>query len=384
MSATFPTVEVALRKELARALRAGHPWVFREALRPGAGIASGAPVLVRGRDRRPLVWGFWDAAGPIAVRVLGPAPARDPGTLVRERLIAALARRLARLDLRRTNAWRWVHGEGDGLPGIHVDLYAGVAAVRYDGQGARAFYSDLAEQLRGSSGPLRVKRIVDRDERKGSGTIEVRENEIRFTVDLGASHKGGLFLDQRENREEVRRLSSGKRMLDLFGYTGGFSLYAAAGGAVRTDMVDIARPAVEAARRNFALNGFPADRAGFFAADAFEFLAAAARRGSRWDIVVCDPPSFAPSERALPAARRGYRRLHQLAAAVVAPGGRLCLSSCSSHFGRGEFMASIEDGVAQAGRRFALETLRGAGFDHPVPAAFPEGAYLKFAVGRVD
>jgi 23S rRNA (cytosine1962-C5)-methyltransferase len=172
-------------------------------------------------------------------------------------------------------------------------------------------------------------------------------------------------------------------VLNLFGYTGGFAMHAAVAGARNTDTVDIARPAIEAARRNFELNGLPLDHAGFHAVDAFDFLASAIERGDRWDIVVSDPPSFAPKKEAVRAARHAYQRLHRLAASVVTSGGLLCAASCSSHFGRDAFLASVEAGVREAGRRWTLENVFGASFDHPVIEAFPEGDYLKFAVGRV-
>ena len=172
-------------------------------------------------------------------------------------------------------------------------------------------------------------------------------------------------------------------MLNLFGYTGGFAVHAAVAGARRTDTVDLAKPAIEAARRNFELNGLSLANAGFYAQDAFEFLTEAIKRGDQWDIVISDPPSFASKKDAVPAARRAYERLHRLAATVTKPGGFLFAASCSSHFGRDGFLESIDAGARQAGRRWVFESLRGAAFDHPVLPAFPEGDYLKFAIGRV-
>ena len=373
--------KVILRKNLGRALRQGHPWVFRDALAESPAIASGTVVAVAGRDGKTLAHGYWDPAGPIAVRVLDLQPVRDARALACDRLRQALARRLARLDRDKTNAFRWAHGEGDGLPGIHVDLYDQVAVVRFDGAGARAFYPDLDRMLADCSAPLRLSRVVDREQRSGDlGEIEVRENGIRFIVDLGRGQKGGLFLDQRENRQAVAGHAADKSVLNLYGYTGGFSLYAAAAGAAHTDTVDIAKPALATARRNFQLNGLSLERADLHAMDALEFLEQAAQRRKQWDIVISDPPSFAPSRLALPAARRAYFRLHRLAATVVAPGGLLCAASCSSHFSRDEFLVSVERGAAAAGRRFRLESLTGAGFDHPALPAFPEGDYLKFAI----
>jgi len=257
--------------------------------------------------------------------------------------------------------------------------------VRFDGAGARAFYGDLAALLRAEP-RLGVKRVIDREMRSGAEEpLEVRENGLIFGVDLAHGQKGGLFLDQRENRAEVGSRAHGRRVLNLFGYTGGFSLYAAAGGATRTDTVDQARPAIAAARHNFERNGFSVaeDRAGFHAVDAFDFLERARRDGVRYDLVISDPPSFAKNRAGLPVALKAYRRLHTLAASVVAPGGLLFAASCSSQVGRAEFVASVEAGARAAGRHFTLETVRGAAFDHPVVPAFPEGEYLKLAIGIV-
>jgi 23S rRNA (cytosine1962-C5)-methyltransferase len=256
--------------------------------------------------------------------------------------------------------------------------------VRFDGRGARAFYRTIASDLQQSPG-LRVERVLDREARETGGSVEVRENGVRFLVDLAHGQKGGLFLDQRENRALVGSRARGLRVLNLFGYTGGFSLYAARGGALRTDTVDQARPALASARKNFELNALPTDarHAGFHARDAFEFLREAKSRNIRWDLVICDPPSFAKSRSSLPSARTAYRRLYALAAAVVEPGGIFCPASCSSHFPLEEFLAAVDDAARANGQRFTLEVSRGAGFDHPRLPAFPEGDYLKFALGRL-
>jgi 23S rRNA (cytosine1962-C5)-methyltransferase len=270
-----------------------------------------------------------------------------------------------------------------------VDLYGHVAVVRFDGSGAQAFYRDIGASLVEAAHPGVVRGVVDRQTgQRLSGQdlpddLVVLENGLKFEVSPGLGGKGGLFLDQRENREEVERRASGRSVLDLFGHTGAFSLYAARGGARSTDTVDVAKPALAAARSNFRRNGLSLDRAGFHAADAFTFLQAAAGRGQRWDLVISDPPSFAPSQSARENARRAYTRLHRMAVAVTALGGVLGAASCSSHFGREEFLASVEAGARAAGRRFAPEEMRGAGFDHPVIEAFPEGDYLKFVIGQV-
>jgi len=328
--------------------------------------------------------------------------ADDVDQLVPARLRAALERRLSFLDRTRTNTFRWVHGEADLLPGVHLDIYDRHASVRFDGPGARAFYRDLPAQVMEAGRVLELVAVIERvprgrttagEEGDGAqalvgrlpdGELEVRENGLLFGVDLLHGQKGGLFLDQRENRARVGALARGRRVLNLFGYTGGFSVAAAAGGAIETTTVDSAKGAIASAADNFRRNGLPDTHAGFVVADAFRFLAEAASAGRRWDLVISDPPSFAPNRRALPDAEAAYRRLHRMCAAVVAPTGILCAASCSSHVGAEAFIASVEAGARDAGRRFSLEGLHEAGADHPTIAAFPEGRYLKFAVGTVD
>ena len=396
---------VALRKNLARAVRAGQPWIFRDALKPGPAIADGTLVLVTTGDGRPLGRGFWTAGTPIAVRMLTTDGKDDVPTLLRTRLETALRRRREAIDIERTNAFRWVHGEADLLPGLHLDLYGSHAAIRFDGPGARAFYreSELPALIGEVGTEVGLRTLIERAPRRRdsqseitgnegavalfgtipSGEIEVLENGLRFGVDLAHGQKGGLFLDQRDNRERVGGLAQGRRVLNLFGYTGGFSVYAAAGGAISTVTVDSAAGAIASARLNFARNDLSVGHADFVVADVFAFLAEAAKKGEQWDLVISDPPSFAPNRRAVPDALRAYQRLHRLCAAVVSPGGTFCAASCSSHVDEATFLDSIVAGCADAGRDFALDEQHGAGRDHPVLPAFPEGAYLKFNIGRV-
>ena len=411
-----------LRKDLARSILAGHPWIYRDAIRDPGELPDGAVVIVTTARGRALGRGFWSRATPIAVRMLTLDKGDDLATLLRARLVAALERRLSFIDRQRTNAFRWVHGEADQLPGIHLDVYATAGAIRFDGEGARAFYLDqhdlgrvvmevgarvelagLVERRRGprgqgggaaaAEGTGGTERAEDHGEAvtlagaRPAGELEVREEGLAFGVDLVHGQKGGLFLDQRDNRVRVATLARGRRVLNLFGYTGGFSVHAAAGGAAATTTVDLSPGAVAAAARNFERNGFsagpPPHQNEVVVADAFAFLEAAALRGRRWDLVISDPPSFAPSQKALPAALAAYGRLHRLCAAVVEPGGLLCPASCSSHVGAAAFLATVEEGCRQARRRFAWIEDGGAGADHPVADFFPEGRYLKLVLGTV-
>ena len=214
-----------------------------------------------------------------------------------------------------------------------------------------------------------------------SEPLVIREHGVAFQVDIAHGHKTGLYLDQRENRRLVRDLAGGRRVLNLFSYTGGFSLAAALGGARRTVSVDLAAPAIEAARENFALNGLSLEGHEFVAADVFEYLASA---DESFELVVLDPPSMAPNARARHAALRTYTRLNTAALGRAAPGALFLTASCSSHVSLDDFLAVLRDAALEARRTVRVIDIRGAGPDHPVPAGFPEGRYLKVVLAYVE
>jgi 23S rRNA (cytosine1962-C5)-methyltransferase len=207
----------------------------------------------------------------------------------------------------------------------------------------------------------------------------VRELGVPFVVDLAHGQKTGAFLDQRDNRARVGELAGGRRVLNLFSYAGGFSVHAARGGATHVTSVDVAAAAHATAQASFRAAGVDPSRHAFATADVRAFLDAAAGRGERWDLVISDPPSYAPSEKARPRALAAYRALHAACAKVLAPGGILCAASCSSHVDAEAFATTLDDEVL-GDRGLSMLELRGAGADHPTLPAFPEGRYLKFAV----
>jgi 23S rRNA (cytosine1962-C5)-methyltransferase len=381
--------EVSLAKELRRSILAGHPWVYDRALHGGSGLRPGQ--LVRVRDRRgALALGFADPASPIRVRVLSRDPdAELDAAWSSDRAASAAALRRADPRLADCSALRLVHGEADFMPGLVVDLYATTAVLLFDGAGAAAFWRPrLAAAIDGlRAGGFTIERVWQRERgRPGRGVclqgdeppaaICVREGAARYEVDVRSGQKTGLFLDQRENRVYLSQLAGGREVLNLFGYTGGFSIHAGLGGARRVVTVDSAPAAIAAAERNLARSGVDRSRHELLVADAFDYLAQAAAAGRRFDVVVCDPPSFAPRAEAVPAARRAYRRLNALALAVVNPGGLLLTASCSSHIGRDQLAAAVAEAAADAGRGVLLRAVRGAAGDHPVLPAFPESDYL--------
>jgi len=414
---------VKLVKDLSRAIRGGHPWVYSAALSAPDGLAPGALVDVVDARGQLVASGFFDPVGPIGVRVLSideaagaaasvrrKAHPPDPsfagvGTSVVEDWLQARVRSACAIRTAAgiaSDAVRLLHGEGDFVPGLVIDRYATTGVVRFDGAAAAAFWRPRIETVAAAcaAAGFAMDRIWARPvERGGEGeairggpppaTVEIREGAARYLVDVVHGQKTGFFLDQRDNRAAVARLAAGAEVLNLFAYTGGFSIAAALAGARRTTTVDQAAPAIDAAAANFAANGLATGRAGggargapheLVVADVFDFLRDAATLSRRWDIVICDPPSFAPRAQALPKALAAYRELNRAAAAAVAPGGLLATASCSSHVTPADFQAAVTSGLQAAGRidGARLIEVRGAGPDHPVTPAFPEGRYLKF------
>lgn len=378
-----PPVAV-LRKDLATTIRQGHPWVFDGAVSVPAGMATGQVVDLHDGRGRFLARGLYDPQSPIALRLW----TRDPlqpidASLLRERVRQAAALRRATVDRAASDAWRLAHGEADGLPALVADRYGPVAVLRCDSPAVHGLRAAFAAALMAQWPDL--KAVVERQADgqllawAGSapdGPLVVAEHGLRLEADLRLGHKTGLYLDQRENRRRVGRLAAGRRVLNLYSYTGGFSVAAALGGATRVDSVDVAAPALAAASRNFALNGLPPDSSSysFHAKDALDFLES--ERGP-WDLIIADPPSMAPSAESRPKALAAYGRLARLCLERLAPGGILVSCSCSSHIAAAALRGVLAEAATQAGRPLRLFALHGAGPDHPVLPAFPEGDYLQ-------
>jgi 23S rRNA (cytosine1962-C5)-methyltransferase len=384
-----------LRRPLERAISAGHPWVYGEALEPARGLTVGAEVELLTRNGRPLARGLYDPGSPLALRVytLDPRETLDDAFLAR-RLRRALSLRRGAFDDERTSAFRWCNGEGDLLPGVVVDRYDHVVVLRFDGAAARTLAARLVPALQTVAAELglRIDRGYERA-RGGAGQVlfgapppervPIVEHGVRFAVDVLRGQKTGFFLDQRENRRRVRLWSKGRTVANLFSYTGGFSVNAALGGARRVVSVDVAPAAIEAARACFGDNGLDPAAHVFFAEDAFAWLKREREARAQYDLVVTDPPSFAPSEKALPAALAAYRDLNAEAIALVPDGGLLCAASCSSHVDLEAFLGALAEAARAARRPLTVLEEHGQPLDHPSPPGFPEGRYLKFVVCRV-
>lgn len=383
-------VTATLIKPLARVLASGHPWVYRDALR-GFDATPGSVVTVRDADRRFVGRGIAER-GPIAVRLWTTRDETIDEAFVRRRVRNAVALR-RRITPPNTDAVRLLHGEGDRLGGAVCDRYGDVAVLALDGEGVLAWRETIAaaliEEAKLEALMVRTGRRGEKQREVVHGSvpdepIEVVEYGMRLLVDLWRGQKTGLFLDHRESRRIVRGLSEGMRVLNLYGYTGGFSIAAGLGGARRVDTVDVAEGALAFARKSWALNGLAPNLHETFAMDVPAFVEQARAQKRTWDLIVSDPPSFAPKKGAKDSALRSYRALHRSCLRLLSDGGFFVAASCSSHVSRDAFEQTVRDAAEKTGTVLQVLGRWGAAPDHPRVLAFPEGDYLKVLLCRVS
>ena len=392
-----------LRRGKEESLDRYHPWVFSGALthmpEAESGIEEGDLVSVVASDGRVIGTGHFQI-GSIAVRML----TFDSGEVVDEAFYASRLRQA--LELRRTlnlstpdnNAYRLVHGEGDFLPGLVVDVYADTAVVQAHSPGMHFARHIIARQLVDLPGaginnvyyksettlPYKAHLDPTNDYLIGHATEYVAtENGLKFNIDWLRGQKTGFFVDQRDNRSLLRRYSAGRRVLNMFCYTGGFSVYAMAGGAELVHSVDSSAKAITLTDANIALN-FPAGdtRHRSYAEDAFKFLDN--MEPGTYDLIVLDPPAFAKHRSALRNALRGYQRINARAFEKIAPGGVLFTFSCSQAVTKEQFRLAVFSAAAQTGRRVRILHQMTQPADHPVNIYHPEGEYLKGLVLYVE
>lgn len=385
-----------------RALRGGHPWLFDRAIRKQSheGQAGDLAVIFDSK-RRFIAVGLYDPDSPIRVKVLQHG---QPATIDHDwflgRLQSAAAIRQP-LPTQSTNGYRLVHGENDSLPGLVIDRYADTLVMKLY---SAAWLPHLGMILDCLPDVQSHERLVLRISRKIQPTLApyglydgqtihgeipqeaviFQENGLSFAADVISGHKTGFFFDQRDNRAKVRELAAGKRVLDVFAYSGGFSVYAAAGGATSVLSLDASAPALESAVANFALNEAEVSHTQHktMVADAFEGLAQLHATGEMFDLVIVDPPAFAKSEAEIKRALTAYKRLTHLALPLVTSGGQLVMASCSSRVSADDFFQTIERTASASGRTLTDIQHTGHALDHPI--TYPEGAYLKCLFARID
>ena len=395
--------QVQLDKRSAAAIREGHPWVWPDALdEPSALPKLGTEVVLLDSIGSFLGRALVDEGRGPALRVFS-RDERDPPLrkLLFRRVASAKMLRERLLD-ERTDAYRLLHGEGDRLPGLVVDRYGPVLVLRPDGPLWDRHLKLVVEALRSEAGPG-VRTILHKP-RAGESSLlwgeplhdelVVTEEGRRYLVRPGQGQKTGFFLDQRVTRSLVQRLvQPGDRSLNLFSFTGGFSVAMGLGGASEVTSVDLSASIMDDVRAQFPLNGLPTDAHHFIAADIFEWLPARAKAAGRggpdapkpYDLIVCDPPALARKRSQLVKARGAYQKLHANLAPLLARDSLLVTCSCTARLGIDELFEDARDGLLQAGRRVSRVVYRGsAGGDHPTAPGFPDPHYLTCLVLSVD
>lgn len=395
-SADVKPIKLQLSKNLVRSIKRGHPWVYTDSLRDLPKSNPGAlAILLDNRGGKEIARGFYDSSGPIALRIC----TTQPGVSIDNAWAASSMQRA--LDLRQshfnadTTAYRLFNGEGDGLPGLVCDRYEDTAVIVIDGSAARHFWHTpgIARWLADNLNLNRVyERYQDRTNSVGKAhigsdpvdPIHFLENGYHFTAGILRGQKTGFFLDQRDNRMRMAKYCANKRVLNLFGYTGGFSIYTGASGATHVTTVDSAQAALETASHHWQLNNLPDDRHLVIRADAFAFMETARRDARVWDCVIIDPPSFAHSQASLPKALAAYKKLVASGTSLTDNYGFLAVSSCSSHVDMADFIAICQEGVSMARRKATILGIYTQPADHPTPLAMPEFRYLKFLIFRIQ
>jgi len=406
MKTTLPALPQPSAKRLAihvtpaaaRALRSGHPWLFDQGIRrlSHEGKAGDLAVLFDS-ERRFLAIGLYDPDSPIRVKVLQHRQTATIDSAWFQVTIARAVALRAPLLTSQTTACRLIHGENDGLPGLVLDKYAETGVLKLY---TLAWLPHLAQVIAGIRAAAPLDHLVLRLSRTmqatpqalhgltdgywlggtpADGPVLFQENGLTFSADVVQGHKTGFFLDQRDNRAKVGELARGRDVLDVFAYNGGFSLYAARGGARSVTSLDISGPALAEAARHFTLNQdipeVAAAKHHLLVGDAFTHLADLAATRHRFDMVVIDPPSFAKSQSEISRALNAYSRLVSVGLAVLRPGGILVMASCSSRVTAEQFFYLVQQTARQEGRPLQELARTGHPLDHPV--TFPEGAYLK-------
>ena len=388
--------EIQLKRGKEESLLRFHPWVFSGAIQHiDDGIEEGDVVRVVTSTSDFIAVGHYQE-GSIAVRVLSfrDVPIDDQFWAARLQSALNLRQAIQLADSPTNNTYRLVHGEGDHLPGLIIDVYGKTAVMQAHSIGMHLCRKQIAEQLVAVMGN-RIENVYYKSETTlpymepengflygGSSDNVAVENGLLFYVDWLRGQKTGFFVDQRENRSLLEHYAHGRRLLNMFCYTGGFSFYAMRGGASIVHSVDSSAKAIELTNRNVALN-FPGDeRHQAFCEDAFKFLETADRQ--QYDLVILDPPAFAKHRGALHNALKGYTRLNQKAFQIIQPGGILFTFSCSQVVTKDHFRNAVFTAAAQARRKVRILHQLHQPADHPINIYHPEGEYLKGLVLYVE
>ncbi|QYK50395.1 MAG: class I SAM-dependent methyltransferase [Anaerolineales bacterium] len=388
----MPTPKLILAPGRERSLQRRHPWVFASAVARVEGSPQpGDTVDTHSARGEFLARAAYSHPSQIRARVWSWSQDEEiDAVFIHRRLAAAVASRRA-LNLP-SDGMRLVHAESDGLPGIVVDQYDGALVLQCLSWGAERWREPVADALMELCQPDVIFERSDADIREleglpprvgvlrgaqPAGPLLVTEAGLQFEVDLAGGHKTGFYLDQRANRILAGSLAAGRQVLDCFSYTGGFATHMLRGGAAGVTLVDDSAAALELAARNLQRNQLPADKAEFIDGDAFQVLRRFRDSGRQFDMVVLDPPKFAPTRATAERAARGYKDINLLALKLLRPGGLLLTFSCSGGVDAALFQKIVAGAALDAGIDARILGRMSQGADHPVALNFPEGEYLK-------
>lgn len=388
---------VRVKRGRAKPLWHGHPWLYSQGIDKVVGEAEPGDVVDVADDQGRFIGrGFYNAASQIAVRLCTRAEEPVDAAFLVKRLEAARALR-ARLGLPsdQTTGYRLVNAEGDGLPGLIVDVYGDCCSVQITALGMKRLENEVYDALEQVLSPRAIFAVgtsgvtgkegfqIAAGLVRGEAPAQVSflEHGLELTIDPLAGQKTGAFLDQRDNRRRVGELARGARMLDCYTYLGGFALQALKRGAEHAIAVDISPRALERAREHARRAGVDA-RLELVEQDVFRYLEGAPERS--FDLVVLDPPKFAPSRRDLEPALKGYKKLNMLGMRAAKPGALLATASCSQIVDPATFERTLAAAAVDAGRRLTILEIHHQPADHPVPPGFTEGRYLKLFLARVE
>ena len=394
-------MRIILKRGREKSLLRHHPWVFSGAVHAMEGnIEPGGTVAIHDRDGEFLAWAAYSPASQIRARVWSwVASEIIDEAFFRRRIIAARRLRETWLANSGVTAYRLVHAESDGIPGLVVDCFQDVLVVQFLSAGVEKWRETILNLLVEFIKPIciiersdvAVRELEDLPQRTGivygqvpdSAQLSILENGLRFNVDLMAGQKTGFYLDQRDNRRLCQTRSQGRSMLDGFAFTGGFAVNALAGGAKSVLSIDSSEDALRLAEENICINELPLEKYTWRVGDMFVELRSLRDRDERFDLVVLDPPKFAPTAAQAKRAARGYKDINLLGFKLLKPGGLLMTFSCSGGVAMPLFQKIVADAALDAGVDARILWRLGQAPDHPTHLAFPEGTYLKGLVCQI-
>lgn len=390
---------IKLRRGKDEAVRRYHPWIFSGAIETAApNLQAGDLVTVVDYKNEILGTGFAEA-GNIAVKLLSFDNRKIDASFWKERLEKAfeLRKMMGLIDNEHTNCYRLVHSEGDNLPGLIIDIYGKTAVVQAQTEGMALNVKEISGALLSIEG-LKIESVYNKSseamQRMGKDAVEdgylfgkksddyVLENDSKFLIDWEEGQKTGFFLDQRNNRDLVRKLAKGKNVLNTFCYTGGFSVTALRGGANKVVSVDCSKKAITACEKNISLNGFDVNENPSVAEDAKLFLQN--MKKGEFDLIILDPPAFAKNHKSLHRGLQGYKFINAEAIKKIKEGGLLFTFSCSQAVDKAQFQSVVLSAAIEAGRKAQIIFQLDQPEDHPVNIFHPEGAYLKGLVLKIN